>query len=75
MARYAPFPRRSRNARMTGLTFAVLAVALCPFAYWELGHLRGVSESGSSPWVRRAFVLAYLLAIVIAVDAELRPGR
>lgn len=49
------------------LTFAVLAVALTPFAYWEIGPSKGASEGGSSPAMRTGFVLLWLLCIVTAV--------
>lgn len=53
-------------SEIDALTFAVLAVALAPFAYWQLGHRRGYGEGGSSPWLRRAFVAGWLGCMLLA---------
>lgn len=55
------------------LTFAVLAVALSPLAHWVLGPSNGYRKHGtSSPLLRNAIVLGYLMCIAVAVSGALR---
>lgn len=53
------------------IVFALLALAFTPFAYWILGPLHGVREGGSSPLLRKALVLAWLLCIGLALYSTL----